>query len=120
MVGLDACRENLVKASQDTTKHNSHKFVIANALTLPGERSNLVKRVTINFPWGSLLEGMLCENTSLFTGLISVLVPGAIIDIRLNSSALQPNGFRLDEGAAQIYHVLNLWGFSIQPPIRLG
>lgn len=47
-VGVDACRDNLRKASRKAP--SNALYVIANALTLPGELSGMASKVTINFP----------------------------------------------------------------------
>jgi 16S rRNA (adenine(1408)-N(1))-methyltransferase len=57
VIGVDACRENLRKASRNAPPNAM--YVIANALALPRELGGMASRVTINFPWGTLLRGLL-------------------------------------------------------------
>jgi hypothetical protein len=55
-VGVDAWRENLWEASRKAPPNAL--FVIANALALPREMHGIAGWITVNFPWGSLLEGL--------------------------------------------------------------
>lgn len=85
VVGVDACRENLREHSR--LKLPNMLFVIAPAQNLPHDLAGLFSHVTINFPWGSLLDGLLAGDPGLVRGLESVSRPDAQIEIRLNSSA---------------------------------
>jgi tRNA G46 methylase TrmB len=57
VIGVDSCRENLHEHSR--AKLPNMLFVIASAQNLPRELNGLVSHITINFPWGSLLESLL-------------------------------------------------------------
>src|SRR5262245_58711732 len=61
-IGIDACRENL-RASSLKARPNV-LYLIAAAELLPAELMGVARRITINFPWGSLLDGLLA-GTSL-------------------------------------------------------
>src|SRR5690349_20827190 len=63
VIGVDACRENLREHSQ--AKSRNLLFVIASAQDLPCELEGLISHVTINFPWGSLLESLLSGDPKL-------------------------------------------------------
>lgn len=114
VIGVDACRENLVATSRNTPKNAL--FVIANAEALPRELNRLANHITINFPWGSLLDGLLNDEESLMNGLLRVTKPGAKIELRLNSSALAQAGWTLEAGAERVQDVLLANGFSMQSP----
>ena len=60
-----ACRENLREHSQ--AKLPNMLFVIASAQDLPRELNGLISHITINFPWGSLLESLLTGDPMLMT-----------------------------------------------------
>ena len=92
-IGMDACRENLRAYSQ--RKLPNALFVIASAQALPRELNGLVSHVTINFPWGSLLESLLVEDPTLMNGLSSISCPNADVEIRLNGGALVEVGTTL-------------------------
>jgi len=104
-IGMDACRENLRANSQ--RKLPNALFVIAAAQALPFELHGLAQRVTINFPWGSLLAGLLNADPGLLTGLNAVTRPGAGLLIHLNADALATAGWSLEAGAEQVESILN-------------
>lgn len=114
VVGVDACRENLYTHSG--VKLPNMLFVIASAQQLPPEFSGLFSHVTINFPWGSLLESLLAGDPGLMDGLISVSRPNAQIEIHLNGGALAQAGARLEEGAETMYENMTRCGWILQRP----
>ena len=109
-IGIDACRENL--------RHNSRRklpnalFIIANAQALPTELNGLASQVTINFPWGSLLESLLSNEDSLVSRLPTIARPCAAMDICLNAEALATAGCSLESGADQIERIMNAEGWK--------
>jgi 16S rRNA (adenine(1408)-N(1))-methyltransferase len=109
-IGVDACRENL--------RHNSRRklpnalFIIANAQALPTELNGLASQVTINFPWGSLLESLLSNEDSLVSRLPTIARPFAAMDICLNAEALVTAGCSLESGADQIERIMNADGWK--------
>jgi len=113
-VGLDACRENLRDNSR--AKLQNLLFVIASAQDLPGELEGLFSHVTINFPWGSLLESLLAGDPGLLQGLLSISRPEAQIEIHLNGSALAEAGTGLHAGAETIYENLSGLGWNLRSP----
>lgn len=117
VIGVDACRENLRESSRRAPANAL--YIIANALALPVELYGLASRVTINFPWGSLLEGLLAEDAALLDGLAQILGAGAALDIRLNAGALQEAGWSLEAGAARVRGVLASSGFAVRPATTL-
>lgn len=114
VIGVDACRENLRELSRANLPNML--FVIACALELPCEFEGLFSHVTINFPWGSLLEGLLACDARLMHGLAAVSGPNAKIEIHLNSGALAEAGLNLENGAGIIYENLSRWGWDLTPP----
>ena len=109
-IGMDACRENLRANSR--SKLPNVLFVIAGAQALPQELNGLAWHVTINFPWGSLLESLLSSEESLASQLLCVTRPFARLDIHLNSEALFIAGWTLESGADQIERIMNAEGWS--------
>ena len=110
-VGVDACRDNLRKASRKAL--SNALYVIANALALPGELGGMASKVTINFPWGSLLTGLLDGNPMLLEGLLAIARPGAMLEVRLNGEALAGAGYTLESGGARIRQALHEGGFEV-------
>lgn len=112
VIGIDACRENLRLASRDAPCNAL--FVIANALTLPPELYGRATRITVNFPWGSLLVGLLDGDPALLGGLVALAQPGATLEIRLNRGALAEAGYELEAGAMRIRRAMQAWGFDVR------
>jgi 16S rRNA (adenine(1408)-N(1))-methyltransferase len=117
VIGVDACRENLVEVSRRAPENAL--FVIANAASLPHELGGLANQVTINFPWGTLLEGLLNNEPALFGNLAMMMRPKAKLEIRLNSSALGQAGYKLEEGMERVWEVLRENGFAMKQPVLM-
>jgi 16S rRNA (adenine(1408)-N(1))-methyltransferase len=110
VVGVDACRDNLREASRKAP--DNALYVIANALTLPKELGGTASKVTINFPWASLLTGLLDGEPMLLEGLLAISRPGAALEVRLNAGALAEAGYTLESGGARIRRALHEGGFE--------
>jgi 16S rRNA (adenine(1408)-N(1))-methyltransferase len=116
-IGIDACRENL-RASSRSVLPNA-LYIIANAQSLPCELCGLATHVTINFPWGSLLSGLLAGDPALLGGLTAIARPGAILEVLLNSGALAEAGWGLEDGGEQVRQLLRASGFGMRPIVAL-
>jgi 16S rRNA (adenine(1408)-N(1))-methyltransferase len=117
-IGIDACQENLIEQSRRAPENAV--FLVANALTLPLELAGIATRLTINFPWGSLLAGLLEEEGAFHERLALLARPGATLEICLNGGALAEAGWALEAGAARIRHNLRAAGFALPPPRAWG
>jgi hypothetical protein len=117
VVGLDSCRENLREHSQ--VKLGNLLFVIASAQELPHELTGLVSHLTVNFPWGSLLESLLSGDPRLIRGLKSVSRARASLDLRLNGGALAEAGKTLEAGTDRIYFHLLQAGWQLEHPVLM-
>lgn len=117
VVGIDACRENLHAAARGAP--GNALFAIANACALPKDLMGLADRVTINFPWGSLRDGLLCAEPHLLAGLRLLARPRAALEVRLNASALAEAGWTLQAGADQAAEVLRSTGVWVRSVRRL-
>lgn len=100
VIGVDTCRENLHEHSR--AKLPNILFIVAGALELPRELHGLASDITINFPWGSLLKGLLMADPALMDGLAGSAQTVASLQIRLNSGALAETGTTLEAGAVRI------------------
>jgi methyltransferase family protein len=116
-VGVDASRDNLRKASRKAPPNAL--YIIANALALPGELDGTASKITINFPWGSLLTALLDGNPMLLGGLLAIARPGAALEIRLNAGALAEAGHTLESGGTRVRRALQAGGFDAGDPVRL-
>jgi hypothetical protein len=117
VIGVDSCRENLREHSQ--AKLRNLLFVIASAQDLPCELEGLVSQVTINFPWGSLLESLLSGDPRLLCGLKSVSRARAALDLRLNGGALAEAGKTLEAGTDRIFYNLLQAGWQLEQPVLM-
>ena len=73
--------------------------------------------VTINFPWGSLLRGLVVGQDSVLRGLCRLLRPGRRLEVRLNGGALAEAGLSLEEGGRRVARVLHGCGFAMARPM---
>jgi hypothetical protein len=114
MIGVDSCRENLREYSR--TKLQNMLFVIASAQDLPTELDGLISHITINFPWGSLLESLLMDDSNLLRRLEFISRSATSIDLHLNGGAMAEAGTDLETGAEQVYNNLIRSGWQIERP----
>jgi 16S rRNA (adenine(1408)-N(1))-methyltransferase len=118
VIGVDACREHLHEVSRRAPPNAL--YLIANALELPAELDDLASRLTINFPWGSLLAGLLDAGSGLPLRLTALVRPGATVEVRLNAGALAEVGYALEDGGRLVRRVLAAVGFDVGQPELLG
>jgi 16S rRNA (adenine(1408)-N(1))-methyltransferase len=110
-LGVDACRDSLRRTSRKAPPNAL--YVIANALALPKEElGGMASKVTINFPWGSLLAALLDGEPVLLEGLLAISRPGAALEVRVNAGALAEAGYTLESGGARIRQTLHGGGFE--------
>lgn len=82
VLGLDASRDAMLKAAVRAARPGwrgtlaNARFVVAAAEALPPELDGLVDELTVHFPWGSLLRGLLAPQGCVLAGLARLLRPG--------------------------------------------
>lgn len=113
-IGIDACREQLVASSRRAPANAL--YLIANALDLPTELDGVATHLTINFPWGSLLTGLVTGDTALYQGLTAITRPSARLEVSLNAGAMAEVGVDLDTGSRSARRLLRAAGFEMLPP----
>ena len=118
VIGVDSCRENLREYSR--AKLPNLLYIIASAQNLPHELIGLVSHITINFPWGSLLESLLIGDSKLMSGLASISRSVTTVEIRLNGGALTEVGWDLEAGAEKIYTNLLQAGWQVNAPVLMS
>jgi 16S rRNA (adenine(1408)-N(1))-methyltransferase len=90
VVGLDTNLDHLRGARR---RHPANvRFVAADALGWPLGMIPAADAVTINFPYGSLLRGLVDGDRGLLTRLDTLLEPGSRLDAMVNASALTATG----------------------------
>ncbi len=118
VVGIDPCRENLRVSSR--TRPPNTLFVIAAAEDLPQELRGLVSHLTINFPWGSLLDALLQRDEAVMAGIRLLCDRQASLEVRLNGGALAEAGWTLETGTGMLCDSLSRSGWQLNVPRVLG
>jgi hypothetical protein len=113
-IGVDLCAANLREASRRAPANAL--YLVASAHALPAALHGLATHLTINFPWGDLLTGLLAADSRLPATLAALGRPAARLEIRLNGGALAEAGRPLPEAGIAIGHALRQAGFRVAPP----
>lgn len=113
-VGIDACRDPLYAAARRAP--SNAVFLVANVLALAGALDGAATLITLNFPWGSLMEGLLAGD-EVAECLSRTARPGARLEMKLNADAFAEEGVDLETGADQICRMLRRAGFSASRPV---
>lgn len=117
-IAVDICEANLRPAARATGRQAL--FVVADGRALPAELHGLATHLTLYFPWGSLLRGLVVGDASFLAGFTAVAQWGATVDIAVNAGALAACGLTLESGAERIASVLRDAGARIGTPTHLG
>jgi 16S rRNA (adenine(1408)-N(1))-methyltransferase len=85
VIGLDADAASMVESSRRAARGRAPNalFVVAAAEALPPELVGIAARVTIRFPWGSLLRGCLGLDTAATAGIASLVAPDGQLELLL-------------------------------------
>jgi 16S rRNA (adenine(1408)-N(1))-methyltransferase len=110
VIGVDACRENLRRASRRSP--NNALFVVANLRSPLPELAGLASSITILFPWGSLLAGLIEGDSCFLRALGSLAAPRCRLECYLNAGALEEQGFGLGAGTERVRASLGEMGFA--------
>jgi 16S rRNA (adenine(1408)-N(1))-methyltransferase len=122
VVGVDANAAGMMTASRRAVARPSRgglpnaMFVVAAVEALPAELDGVADLVTVHFPWGSLLRGLLGADPATMTGLTRVLRPGATLQL-LVSSTVRDRGVGVAPIQATTLHTLAAsyatWGLAV-------
>lgn len=89
-IGVDASPANLGEAAAKIARKPAKGglpnalYVIANVEQLPSELEHSAERIHINFPWGSLLDGLVLGDAVVLANLARVAAPPARLEILIN------------------------------------
>ena len=96
VVGIDTCLDHLRGAFRNYPENS--RFVRCDARELPVEFASEFSRVSINFPYGSLLESICDGDSALREEIQRVTLDQAQLEIVINESALNGLGLELAQG----------------------
>ena len=100
-VGIDSNFENLKRISRKITKKpekgglDNVIFVHANTDELPNELNSIADEVQINFPWGSLLEGIILGSTSTIKNIKKITKENGYLKITLTYNEKYDDSFKI-------------------------
>src|SRR5690242_14020624 len=117
-IGIDLCRANLGAASRRAPANAL--YLVASAHALPPALHGRATHLTINFPWGDLLTGLLAPGSPLPAGLAALCRPGARLDVRLNAGALAEAGSTPAVAGPVMRRALQAAGFAVGSARLLG
>jgi 16S rRNA (adenine(1408)-N(1))-methyltransferase len=89
VVGIDADAISMAEASRRAARPArkgglaNALFVLAAAASPPEELRALAARVTVRFPWGSLLRGCLGADPDVAEGIAGLLAPDGVLELQL-------------------------------------
>jgi 16S rRNA (adenine(1408)-N(1))-methyltransferase len=92
VIGVDASAAAMAEASRRAARKPGRGglpntlFVAAAAEALPSELSGVAGLVTVQFPWGSLLRGLLDADPRVVGGLARLLGPGGTLRLLVSST----------------------------------
>lgn len=89
VIGIDPSHKDLEKISAKIYKKPAKGglenafFVLANVENLPDELKDIANQIFINFPWGSLLQGVLLAEDKTWNNIKKICQKGAFVDLVL-------------------------------------
>jgi 16S rRNA (adenine(1408)-N(1))-methyltransferase len=87
IIGIDPDHKGLIEVSSKTIKKSAKGgvknalFVLANITDLPDELTGVANQVFINFPWGSLLTGIVLGEKQIWNNIKKICQKNAVVDI---------------------------------------
>ena len=83
VIGLDANASAMAEASNRAFRGRVANvcFLVEAAEALPGPLAETAQLVTVNFPWGSLLRGVLGMDNAVLRGIAGLVVPAGLIEV---------------------------------------
>jgi 16S rRNA (adenine(1408)-N(1))-methyltransferase len=107
-IGLDPVAENMAKAAR-TAAADPRKGGLVNAVflrgaaeQLPGPLAGIADRISINYPWGSLLRTLVLPDLGTLKQIVACGKPGTEISIYLNYSIFEDRSYLQRLGLADV------------------
>jgi 16S rRNA (adenine(1408)-N(1))-methyltransferase len=89
-IGIDANAASMAEASRRAGRApkrggfpNAH-FVVSAAESLPAELNGFADAVTVHFPWGSLLRGLVLADATILRSTVRLMHRGATLSVLLS------------------------------------
>lgn len=107
-IGIDSNKSLLAEISARVLKKESKGglknllFIEANAYNLPDELENLFDEVQINFPWGSLLEGVALANPELFNSISKISKNNSVLKMLFTYNDKFEESYRLQKSLPKL------------------
>ncbi len=108
VIGVDTCLDHIEGSVR--RRPGNVRFVTLDALGWPLGLLPVADAVSVNFPYGSLLRGLVEGNPALIERLDTLLGQGCRFAFRVNASALFATGFDPESGPSQIVRTLDRIG----------
>lgn len=108
VIGIDAAKDSLAEASARAIKKPARGgapnaiFLCANVLELPDEMKNLAETLSVNFPWGSLLQAVALPDEKFLAKLFEVGKSEAALNIYLNEHVFEDPQMRHSLGLPEL------------------
>lgn len=90
MIGIDANAASMMDAARRAARPaqrgglSNALFVVAAAESLPAELTGIADAVSVHFPWGSLLRGLLVADAAIVANVARVMRGGATLTMLLS------------------------------------
>lgn len=90
VIGIDPSQGSVERTSAKIYKKpakggvKNALFVLSDVLNLPEELNGLANQVYINFPWGSLLEGVLKADKTILGSIRRICKQAAVVEVLLS------------------------------------
>jgi 16S rRNA (adenine(1408)-N(1))-methyltransferase len=105
-IGVDPVAEAMAASANRAHREGltNALFVIASVEAMPDELNGVADRVTVLFPWASLLHGVVRPEAAVLRALARIARPGATLEVVINRSALPCD----EQGLAERYRAAGI------------
>ncbi|MEM7051759.1 MAG: class I SAM-dependent methyltransferase [Acidobacteriota bacterium] len=111
-LGLDAVQAAMRRSSRRAASKVARGgapnalFVVAAVEELPGDLEGLASRLTVNFPWGSLLRAVALPDVEVLQRIAAVGRSGARLTALINYAVFEDDAYRVRLGLPPMEHLV--------------
>lgn len=97
-IGIDPITDNIIEYQKKKRKHlknhniNNVLFVVSSIEDITNDLYGIGNKIYVNFPWGSLLEGVVKGNKSILTNISNLLKSDGQVDFVFTYSSIYEEG----------------------------